>query len=48
MVFSFTDSKDKLDQLHSIMPKNDFGMAKEAVELQTVRQIAQKHLNKDK
>lgn len=34
MVFSFTDSKDKLAKL--IMPTNDYKMAKEAVELRMV------------
>lgn len=36
LVYSFTDSKDKLNPLHPIMPKSDFKMAKEAVQLQAV------------
>lgn len=36
MVYTFTNMKDKLEPIHTMMPKKNFEMAKEAVDLHTV------------
>lgn len=36
LVYSFTESKDKLEPLHRLMPKNNFRLAKEAIDMHTV------------
>lgn len=36
LVYAFTESTDKLKPLHAIMPKNNYKMAKEAVDLEMV------------
>lgn len=36
LVYTFTAEKDQLKSLHHLMPKNDFEMAKEVVDLEMV------------
>lgn len=43
MVYSFTGTRDQLEPLHHMLPKEDFEMAKEAMNLQSV---CYRHLQK--
>lgn len=36
MVYTFTGTKDQLEPLHHMLPKANFEMAKEAIDLQSV------------